>query len=111
MTALSVRKTVVATAIAWSVVSALIASPAAFMVVPRSGRKRPGAAKPPAAKQWTPPRTSWGDPDLSGVFSNADEYSLPFEQPQEFDGRRLEDVTQKELAEIRIPGRDLGPSR
>jgi hypothetical protein len=79
--------------------AALIGSSTAVMVTP-VGAQTPGTVRPPGAKQWTPPRTSWGDPDLSGVFSNADEYSLPFERPQEFDGRRLEDVTRKELAGI-----------
>jgi hypothetical protein len=47
------------------------------------------------------PRTAWGDPDLQGIFSNAFEANTPLERPQQFDGRRLEDVTGAELLEIK----------
>ena len=52
-----------------------------------------------AARNWTPPKTAWGDPDLSGNYTNKYEYGTPFERPQEFEGRRLEDVTAKELSD------------
>jgi len=59
----------------------------------------------PAAGQggrsWSPPRTPWGDPDLQGVFTNSNEYATPLERPEKFAGRRLEDVTNEELAAIR----------
>jgi hypothetical protein len=35
------------------------------------------------------PRTSWGDPDLQGVWSTAAEMSTPFERPAQFGTRRL----------------------
>ena len=57
--------------------------------------------KPDAKKPWTPPRTSWGDPDLQGSFSNGDEYTTPLERPERFAGRRLEDIKGDELAEVR----------
>ena len=59
------------------------------------------AADEPAGppKNWKPARTPWGDPDLSGVFTNSDESGIPFEKPAEFEGRRLEDMTAAELAE------------
>jgi hypothetical protein len=47
------------------------------------------------------PRTSWGDPDLQGNFTNTYEYGTPFERPKEFEGRSLEEVTREELVEIR----------
>ena len=46
------------------------------------------------------PRTPWGDPDLSGVYSNDDETGTPLERPAEFEGRRLEDITPDELKKI-----------
>ena len=49
------------------------------------------------ARSYAPPKTPWGDPDLSGNYTNKYEYGTPFERPQEFDGRRIEDVTAKEL--------------
>ena len=57
-------------------------------------------------KNWKPARTPWGDPDLSGVFTNSDESGIPFEKPAEFEGRRLEDVTAAELATIQQVRRD-----
>jgi hypothetical protein len=47
------------------------------------------------------PRTPWGDPDLQGNYTNLWEAGTPFERPDEFAGRRLEDVKGEELAKIR----------
>ena len=47
---------------------------------------------------WTAPKTPWGDPDLQGNYTNKYETSTPFEKPKEFEGRRLQDVTQQEMA-------------
>ena len=57
-------------------------------------------AAPKNAKNWTPPRTAWGDPDIAGVFTNSDESGIPFERPAEFEGRKLEDVSPTELADM-----------
>jgi hypothetical protein len=54
--------------------------------------QRPGA--------YEPPRTPWGDPDLQGVFTNKYEQSTPLERPAGFEGRRVEDVTGAELADV-----------
>ena len=51
----------------------------------------------PARKVYTPARTPWGDPDISGVYTNNDESLIPFERPAQFAGRRLEDITPAEL--------------
>ena len=53
--------------------------------------------KPEAAGVYAPPRTSWGDPQLEGVYSNDDETGIPFERPAQFEGRRIEDITRAEL--------------
>jgi hypothetical protein len=45
-------------------------------------------------------RTAWGDPDLEGYYTNKYEYGTSFEPPAVFEGRRLEDVTAEELAEV-----------
>jgi hypothetical protein len=47
-----------------------------------------------------PPRTPWGDPDIAGPYTNSDESGISFERPDEFAGRRLEDVTPAELAKL-----------
>src|SRR5438067_2322519 len=47
------------------------------------------------------PRTSWGDPDLQGNYTNKYEQSTPMERPDEFAGRRRDDITGAELAAVR----------
>jgi hypothetical protein len=46
------------------------------------------------------PKTPWGDPDLQGYYTNKYEYGTPFERPAAFAGRRVEDVTAQELADL-----------
>ena len=53
------------------------------------------------AKKYLPPRTPWGDPDLQGVFTNNDESGIPLERPNQFDGKKLEDVSEGELQQLR----------
>src|SRR5262245_5023038 len=55
----------------------------------------------PATKSWRPARTSWGDPDFQGTFSNGDAYATPLERPDRFAGRRLDDINGEELSEVR----------
>ena len=55
-----------------------------------------GAAK--ATNPFVPKRLPWGDPDISGNFSSKDEANTPFERPEEFAGKRIEEVTAEELA-------------
>jgi hypothetical protein len=57
-------------------------------------------ATPQASRRYAPPRTSWGDPDLQGNFTNKYEQSTPFERPPEFDGRRVESIGGAEMAAI-----------
>ena len=86
-----------------------------------AGQQPAGVAPQPSAKsskqagtRYVPPRTSWGDPDLQGNFTNKYEQSTPFERPPEFDGRRVEDVRGAELAAIlekrqqQVAGRPTG---
>ena len=49
-------------------------------------------------KNWTPPNTPWGDPDISGVFTTKDEANTPFERPAEWAGRNMDDITPQEFA-------------
>jgi hypothetical protein len=46
------------------------------------------------------PRTPWGDPDLQGNYTNKYEQSTPLERPDEFAGRRRDDITGAELAAV-----------
>ena len=52
------------------------------------------------ASPYRPPRTPWGDPDLQGTYTNKYEQSTPLERPDEFLGRRRDDVTGSELAAV-----------
>ena len=53
-----------------------------------------------SSRSSAPPRTPWGDPDLQGYYTNKYEYGTPFERPAAFAGRRLDDISGKELAEL-----------
>jgi len=55
-----------------------------------------GQTKAPA-REWTPPKTVWGDPDLEGVWTSDDSYGVPFERPKRYDGRKV--LTDEEYAE------------
>ncbi len=68
---------------------------------PQAAQQAAAAAPRAQARAFTPAKTPWGDPDLQGNYTNKYEYGTPFERPQEFEGRRLEDVTRQELADAR----------
>jgi hypothetical protein len=48
-------------------------------------------------RNWKVPRTSWGDPNLEGIYSTDDMRSVPRERPEEFGTR--EKLTPEEFAE------------
>src|SRR4026208_633379 len=54
----------------------------------------------PMPQGWRPLRTVWGDPEIEGVYTNVDEWGIPFERPSEFDGRQLESITSGELTRL-----------
>jgi hypothetical protein len=49
---------------------------------------------------WSASKTPWGDPDLQGIYTNKDESGIPFERPTDLAGKRIEDVSDQELAEL-----------
>jgi hypothetical protein len=53
------------------------------------------------AKPWTAPRTPWGDPDLQGNYTNVYEDGTPLERPEQFAGRKLDEIKGEELAAIK----------
>jgi hypothetical protein len=85
--------------IAWSVGVATVALFVSATVIPIAGQTQATART--AASSWTAPRTPWGDPDLQGTYTNTYENGTPFERPDEFAGRTLEDVTGEELVAIK----------
>ncbi|PWT81998.1 MAG: hypothetical protein C5B57_09415 [Blastocatellia bacterium] len=54
-----------------------------------------------AANRYVPPRTPWGDPDLQGNLTNLYEVGTPFERPEEFAGRKVDEIKGEELATLR----------
>ena len=49
------------------------------------------------AKGFAPPKTPWGDPDISGMFDTSPEANTPMERPAEWEGRKMDDITPAEL--------------
>jgi hypothetical protein len=66
-------------------------------VVHRGVRHRSNSCE---AKTYKAPRTAWGDPDISGNYTNKYEQGTPFERPPELEGKRLEEINAAELAKI-----------
>ena len=95
----------------WSGVSVVAVTLASAGLLAQAGADRPDARSLAGTdtvkafiaarvqKNWTPPTTPWGDPDISGVFTTKDEANTPFERPDEWAGRRMDDITPKEFAE------------
>ena len=54
-----------------------------------------------AQKTWTAPRTAWGHPDIQGWYSNLSENGTPLERPDQFAGRKLEDIKGEELTALK----------
>ena len=78
---------------------AFLAGLAAASLVTVVAAQAPAPKKP--AKVYTPPKTVWGDPQIAGVYTNNDESLIPFEKPAQFEGRRLEDISEAELDKLR----------
>ena len=55
-----------------------------------------------SAQRRATPRTPWGDPDLQGTYTNTYENGTSFERPDQFAGRKLEDVKGDELKKMRL---------
>jgi len=49
---------------------------------------------------WTPPRTPWGHPDISGTYTNKDEANTPLERPTELAGRKADEFTAADLERL-----------
>jgi len=52
------------------------------------------------AKPYTAPRTPWGDPDLQGIYTNSDESGIPMARPAEFAGKRPDQITPEQMAQL-----------
>jgi hypothetical protein len=85
----------------------LIVAEASVLVAQRA------ASPGPATKSWTQPRLPWGDPDLEGVWTSDNNFSIPLERPAAFadkqflDGKDLEEELArraKRIEGVRVGG-------
>ncbi len=51
-------------------------------------------------KNYAPPRTPWGHPDLQGIYTNKDESGIPMEKPDGLSAKAPEASDDSEFAEI-----------
>ncbi len=82
------------------VIAAAVMAVASVSAAQAPTSKKPavgGGGASTTAKKFVAKRLPWGDPDLSGNFTTKDEANTPFERPDEFAGKRIEDVTPAEL--------------
>lgn len=65
----------------------MLLTAAALAAVAQDGPKKQDPKSPGAAHQWVAPRTSWGDPDLQGIWNNSTITEL--ERPQSLSGKQV----------------------
>jgi hypothetical protein len=78
----------------------------------------PSADSPPTSaaidgysQGWRAPRTSWGEPNIAGVYTNKDENGTPMERPADLEGKRREDFSPADLAALNDRRRELAAER
>ena len=81
--------------LAFSIGVAAVAVFVCAAIAPLTGQSQSAARS--AVPEGTAPRTPWGDPDLQGTYTNTYENGTPFERPDQFAGRTLDDITGDEL--------------
>jgi hypothetical protein len=75
----------------------LIAANATLMALPLAAQApKPATTTGAATKAWTPPKTSWGDPDLQGIYTSDDYIGLGLNRQAQY-GNRLY-FTDEEMA-------------
>jgi hypothetical protein len=106
------------------VMVSLVIAALLLTAAPTAGQApRPAAsgASTAAAKPWTPPKTSWGDPDLQGVYTSDDYINVQLQRAEAL-GTRLylndEEIAQREtqiknaaqnaLQEFANPNQNIG---
>jgi hypothetical protein len=81
--------------------SIFLVAVAGAMAIPSAGQSRPPASPKAGAtaavKKWTSPRTSWGDPDLQGMWPNTELLGVPLQRDPKLGTRAL--LTDAEYAQ------------
>jgi hypothetical protein len=81
----------------WMVTVSFVTMALSLMALPIVAQApQPAAKATSTAKPWTPPKTSWGDPDLQGVYTSDDYIQVQMNRPAQF-GTRLY-LTDEEMA-------------
>ena len=63
---------------------------------PGAARQQPVTERP--SRPWTQARTAWGDPDLGGVWTSDNNFSVPLERPADVAGKAMFDGADLENA-------------
>src|SRR5262245_27563420 len=79
---------------------------ASTLVAQATKAPAPAAAKKPAAKPFTPPKTPWGDPDLQGVWTSDDYIGTPMQRNAQFGDRLFATPEEIARAEAQIKTRE-----
>jgi len=81
----------------------LLVALACAMVMPSRSQSQASASRKsgttPALKAWTPPKTSWGDPDIQGMWPGTDLLGVPLQRNPKMGTRAFlndEEYTQRE---------------
>ena len=77
-----------------SVIGIILLSDVVTAQVPAAAATASSSAR---ARDWTPPRTAWGDPDFQGIWSTDDSMGVPIQRPDRFGNRLF--LTDEEIAE------------
>src|SRR4249920_1465482 len=78
--------------------AAVVAVAAVGLIAEVSGQGPAPAAPRKAA--YRAPRTSWGQPDIHGDYTNKDEANTPLERPQQLAGKDPGTFTEADLARL-----------
>jgi hypothetical protein len=54
------------------------------------------------------PRTSWGDPNLEGTYTNKDEFGTPLERPDELAGKNRDEFGPEEMKALMVQRSEAG---
>jgi len=79
----------------------LLIALACTMVMPSRSQSQPSASRKsgttPALKAWAPPKTSWGDPDIQGMWPGTDLLGVPLQRDPKMGTRAF--LTNEEYAQ------------